>query len=66
MVRVILLAERYPQLLFGLARREERQAIFEYIEVFYHRQRRHSALGYVSPAAFEAQHASVLSTTNAA
>jgi len=26
---------------------------FDYIEVFYNRQRRHSALGYVSPAEFE-------------
>ena len=28
-------------------------AIFEYIEVFYNRQRRHSALGYVSPIQYE-------------
>jgi len=32
-----------------------RQAIFEYIEVFYNRVRRHSALGNVSPATFEHQ-----------
>lgn len=30
-----------------------RQAIFEYIEVWYNRQRRHSALGYLSPCDFE-------------
>ncbi len=30
-----------------------RLAIFEWIEVFYNRQRLHSALGYQSPAAFE-------------
>ena len=30
-----------------------RLAIFEYIEVFYNRQRRHSYLGYESPAEFE-------------
>jgi putative transposase len=30
-------------------------AIFEYIEVFYNRQRRHSALGYISPMEFEEQ-----------
>lgn len=30
-----------------------RQAIFEYIEVWYNRQRRHSALGYLSPCTFE-------------
>jgi putative transposase len=35
-------------------RREAKQSIFEYIEVFYNRQRRHSALGYLSPEAFEA------------
>jgi transposase InsO family protein len=35
-------------------RDEARAAIFEYIEVFYNRQRIHSSLGYVSPEAFEA------------
>jgi putative transposase len=30
-----------------------RSALFEYIEVFYNRQRRHSALEYLSPDAFE-------------
>lgn len=35
-------------------RQAARQSIFEYIEVFYNRQRRHSALGYLSPEAFEA------------
>jgi putative transposase len=30
-----------------------RAAIFEYIEVFYNNQRRHSSLGYVSPAEYE-------------
>jgi len=33
-----------------------RLAIFDYIEGFYNRQRRHSTLGYVSPAAYEAGH----------
>jgi transposase InsO family protein len=32
-----------------------RQAVFEYIEVDYNRNRRHSANGYISPEAFEAQ-----------
>jgi putative transposase len=31
-------------------------AIFEYIEVWYNRQRLHSTLGYLSPAEFEQQH----------
>jgi len=34
-------------------RAEARQSIFEYIEMFYNRQRRHSALGYRSPVLFE-------------
>jgi putative transposase len=32
-----------------------RAAIFDYIEVFYNRQRRHQTLGYLSPAQFEQQ-----------
>jgi putative transposase len=32
-----------------------RQSVFEWIEVFYNRQRRHSSLGYLSPEVFEAQ-----------
>jgi transposase InsO family protein len=35
-------------------RDEARQAIFEWIEVFYNRQRLHSSLGYRSPADYEA------------
>lgn len=33
-----------------------RQALFEYIEVFYNRQRLHSALDYQSPAEYESLH----------
>ena len=33
-----------------------RVALFEYIEVFYNRQRLHSTLGYMSPAAYEQRH----------
>ena len=32
-----------------------RQAVFEFIEVFYNRQRRHSTLGYLTPHEFERQ-----------
>ena len=34
-------------------RKEAKQAIFEYIQVWYNRKRRHSALGYVSPEQYE-------------
>ena len=34
-------------------REEAKQSIFEYVEVFYNRKRRHSTLGYVSPMIFE-------------
>jgi transposase InsO family protein len=36
-----------------LARSEARSAIFEYIEVWYNRQRRHSTIGFLSPMEFE-------------
>jgi putative transposase len=34
-------------------RQQARQSLFEYIEVFYNRQRRHSYLGYISPVEYE-------------
>src|SRR5215207_2245492 len=34
-----------------------RTAIFDFIEVFYNRQRRHSTLDYASPVSYEQQHA---------
>lgn len=34
---------------------QARTAIFDYLEAFYNTHRRHSALGYLSPAAFERQ-----------
>ena len=34
-------------------RDEARRAVFEYIEMFYNRIRRHSTLGYLSPVDFE-------------
>ena len=38
-----------------LSREEARQAVFEYIEVFYNRERLHSANGYLSPVEYELQ-----------
>lgn len=38
-----------------LPRAQTRTEVFEWIEVFYNRQRRHSSLGYQSPVAFEEQ-----------
>jgi transposase InsO family protein len=41
----------------GYATRDEaRASLFEYIEVFYNRVRRHSTLGYVAPAEYERMH----------
>ncbi|HCO61405.1 MAG TPA: IS3 family transposase, partial [Porticoccaceae bacterium] len=36
---------------------EARNSLFEYIEGFYNRQRRHSYLGYISPVAYETKEA---------
>jgi transposase InsO family protein len=44
--------ERFP------TRQAARTAVFEFIEVFYNRQRLHSSLGYRSPADFETTHLS--------
>ena len=38
-------------------RDEAKQHVFEYIEVYYNRQRLHSTLGYFSPVRFEQMHA---------
>jgi putative transposase len=38
------------------SREAARASIFEYIETFYNRVRRHSTLGYVSPEEYEASH----------
>ncbi len=43
----------YPQKRF-VTRDKARQAVFEYIHVFYNRERLHSSLGYTSPELFEA------------
>ncbi|MCZ7542260.1 MAG: IS3 family transposase [Anaerolineae bacterium] len=43
-------------------RAEARRVIFEYLEVWYNRQRLHSSLGYVSPAAFDQQYADEIKT----
>lgn len=43
----LIYAEQYGSM------EEVRSGIFEYIEIFYNRKRRHSALGNISPAEFE-------------
>jgi len=37
-------------------RTEARQRIFEYIEVFYNRKRRHTFLNYMAPVEYEQKH----------
>jgi putative transposase len=37
------------------SRSEAKQAVFEYIEVFYNRERLHSTNGYLSPVDYELQ-----------
>ena len=43
----LVYAERFQSI------EEARSGIFEYIEIFYNRIRRHSSLGYLSPVEFE-------------
>jgi putative transposase len=43
------------------SRRDLSSAVFEYIEAFYNRQRRHSTLGYLSPEAYERE---IITPTN--
>ena len=35
------------------SREQARASLFDYMEVFYNRQRRHSTINYVAPLAFE-------------
>jgi putative transposase len=35
---------------------ETRGMVFEWIEVWYNRERRHSSLGFLSPVVFEERH----------
>jgi putative transposase len=49
-----LKAEGIGEALFS-TRKEAEIALFDYIEVFYNRKRRHSSLGYLSPVDFEKQ-----------
>jgi transposase InsO family protein len=50
-----LKTELVHRMRFG-TRRDAHAAIFEYIEGFYNRRRRHSALGYKTPLEFEEEH----------
>jgi len=48
--RELVYHERYT------TREEAKASIFEYLEAFYNRVRRHSSLGYLSPEEFERTH----------
>ena len=39
------------------SKQDAKQSLFEYIEVFYNRRRRHSYLDYISPVEYELKHA---------
>ena len=39
-------------------RAQAKQSLFEYIEVFYNRQRRHASIGYMTPVEYEMKYAS--------
>ena len=41
------------------SRPEAKTDIFDYIEAFYNRKRRHSTLGYLSPTEYEAHHSTI-------
>jgi len=45
---------------------QAKERIFDYVEVFYNQKRRHSALGYLSPADFERLHCDLAAATKAA
>ena len=36
-----------------ISHEQARLSLFEYLEIYYNRQRRHSSLGYVSPLTYE-------------
>ena len=43
-------------MLYSMIMSDARKDIFNYIEVFYNRKRRHASLGYVSPVRYEDMH----------
>lgn len=47
-----------------LSRDSARRQVFEFIEIYYNRLRRHSTLGYISPCQFEAKNHNRLYNTN--
>ena len=49
--------ERYPELFESRAMPQ--RDLFQFIEIWYNRQRRHSSPGYRSPAQFEAERKNV-------
>ncbi|MGD0219772.1 MAG: IS3 family transposase, partial [Acidimicrobiales bacterium] len=47
-------------------RAQARRAIFEFVEVFYNRQRLHSSLNYLTPVEYEERRAKEQTATQAA
>lgn len=60
-LKIELVHDRHYQ-----TRAEARLDIFEYVEVFYNQERRHSTLGYLSPAQYEARYAAAKTLSQAA
>ncbi len=58
--RAMGLARHSVPLAVILIRASAVSAVFEYVEAFYNRQRRHSTLGMLSPVAYEQQRLSTL------
>ncbi len=46
----------FDALIAAITARAVANAIFEYLEIFHNRQRRHSALGMLTPIEYERQH----------
>ena len=52
-LRALATSERVRVVAVADPSEQARRSLFEYLEVYYNRQRRHSTLGYVSPLMYE-------------